>query len=87
MKLKPNDRFTLTEEAIENYGEQYRDKVFTVTHASNQYMSVKEFYSRNQPQGYHPGYDEGLVANGKRPGLYYAEGLNFSVYDWEVEIV
>lgn len=89
MKLKPNDKFLLSEEAIKNYGEQYRDKIFTVTHAANQYMPAKEFYHRNQPQGYHPGYDEGLiegliVAGHPRPGLYDADELTFSLYDWEV---
>lgn len=32
--LKIGDKFMLTEDAIDNYGEQYRDKIFTVSHVA-----------------------------------------------------
>jgi hypothetical protein len=48
-KLKIGSKFTLTDNALENYGEKYRDQVFTVSHVAT---SVKD----------HPGYD--AVAGG-----------------------
>lgn len=32
--LKIGEKFTLTNDAVENYGEEYRDKVFTVSHVA-----------------------------------------------------
>lgn len=76
--MKKGDRFKLTEDAIENYGEVYRDRVFVVTHAA---------FGQGLREGQHPGYDEGL-----RPqGLYdfkdaeSGEISSFSVYDCEVK--
>lgn len=60
----------MTENALENYGEQYRGKTFKVTHIA-----------RNR--GEHPGYDEG--AGGALYDLSL-DGKNFpnSLYDWEL---
>lgn len=43
--MKQGDTFKMTEEALDNYGEEYRDKIFTVSHVA----TSKED---------HPGYDE-----------------------------
>jgi hypothetical protein len=43
-------------------------------------MPAKEFYDKGNPEGFHPGYDEGVTGQ----GLYDLKGLNFSLYDWEV---
>ena len=45
--MKIGDKFTLTSDAVENYGSEYANKVFTVSHIA---------YDKSQ----HPGYDEGL---------------------------
>jgi hypothetical protein len=71
----------LSNEAIENYGEEYKGKEFVVEHVATKYMPATEFFRRNSPDGYHPGYDES--ANGKP--LYDLVGLEFSLYYWEVE--
>lgn len=78
--MQKGDQFKLTDEAIENYGEQYRDQVFTVSHVADKYMPSDEFYKKGMPEGYHPGYDSGLEGE----NLYDAEELEFSVYDYEV---
>lgn len=70
----------MTRSAIENYGEKYAGKTFTVTHRANKYMPAAQFYAKGQPEGYHPGYDE--EAGGF---LYDLEGLNMSLYGWELE--
>lgn len=77
-KLKVGDSFTLTPDAVENYGEKFSGKTFTVSHVATKYMPAAEFYAKGKPQGYHPGYDPSGGA------LYDAHGLAFSVYDWEV---
>lgn len=78
-KLRVGDQFRLSPEALENYGEKYEGKTFTVSHVSTAYMPAKEFYEKGKPNGFHPGYD--TAAGG---ALYDAQGLTFSVYDWEV---
>ena len=78
--MKIGDKFELTEDALENYGAEYKDKVFTVSHVATAYMPAKEFYAKGSPNGFHPGYDNGV----KGQSLYDSEELNFSVYDWEV---
>lgn len=45
--LKVGDKITLTDEAIENYGEEYQNKEFTIEHIA---------FSKND----HIGYDNGL---------------------------
>lgn len=82
-------RVKMNEVALENYGEQYRDVIFEVTHIATKYMPAKEFFEKNRPNGYHPGYDESM--NGSR--LYdlkrvdTGENLGFSLYNWELKHV
>ena len=68
------DTFKLSNDALDNYGEQYRDKVFTV-------KGVYDHYNKSpwgsDPTG-HPGFDESAGS-----ALYGSE-LNFDVYEWEM---
>ena len=82
--MEIGDKFKLTENAIENYGEQYRDITFEITSWADHYVASKD-YCKNPgayPHG-HPGYD----GSGK---LYDSKPLdtdlefNYSVYTWEV---
>jgi len=73
-------RVKMTDDALENYGEEYRDRAFTITHISTKYMPASEFFAKGQPAGYHPGYDESVAPQ----ALYDFEELQFSLYQWEV---
>lgn len=80
MSYRVGKQLVMTEEALENYGEQYRDVPLTVSHVAYGYMPAEEFYRLGKPEGYHPGYDG--VGNGP---LYDFEELQFSLYSWEVK--
>jgi len=73
-------RVRMSEDAIQNYGEKYRDMSFVVTHVATKYMPAKEFFASGNPQNYHPGFDESSDC-----ALYDLNGLNMSLYDWELE--
>lgn len=79
----------MTNEALENYGENYRGVKLIITHCANKYMPSKQFFAQGRPEGYHPGYDEGVSPM----GLYDLkiketdEDLPFSLYDWELRTV
>lgn len=45
--MRKGDHFFLTDDAVDNYGEKYRDKIFTVSNVA-----------RNSKE--HRGYDEGM---------------------------
>lgn len=81
--LKIGNKVKMTKDALDNYGEEYRDKTFTIEHVSTRYMPANEFFSSGKPSGFHPGYDE--AAKG-RP-LYDLEELEFSLYWWEVKSI
>lgn len=68
MNYSIEDKVVMTEDALQNYGEEYRDKVFTIIHAAD---------NKND----HPGYDDGVYPM----GLYDLDGLEYSLYDWELE--
>lgn len=79
--MTTGDKFKLTSDALENYGEQYRDKVFTVRSWANKCVPAKEYFA--SPASYphaHPGYDNGVSPQ----RLYEADGFPGAVYDWEV---
>lgn len=78
--LRVGRKVKMSSEALDNYGQKYADQVFTIEAVSTKYMPATEFFSRGRPDGYHPGYDK--AANG-RP-LYDLEGLDFSLYWWEI---
>ena len=78
--------FKMTENALENYGEEWRGVVLVPTHKATKYMPAKEFYARNRPNGYHPDYDEGIspmpLYDLKRKDT--GEDLPFSLYAYEL---
>jgi hypothetical protein len=78
--------FTMTDEAIKNYGEEWRGVKLEVTHKATQYMPAQKFYALGRPDGYHPGYDEGVsptpLFDLKRVDT--GEDLQFSLYRWEL---
>jgi hypothetical protein len=63
-------KFYLTPDAVENYGEEYRNRVFTV---------AEWFDHRGRDQHGHPGFDEAAGSC-----LYGIEELSFSLYEWEM---
>jgi len=72
---KIGDKFTLSPDAVENYGSKYAGKVFTVD-------AVYDHYNHspwgNDPTG-SPGFDASAGS-----ALYGSE-LNFDLYEWEME--
>lgn len=74
------DRFRLSSNALDNYGSQYADRVFTVRSWADHYGKPADCCGDNprDPHG-HPGFDE---AAGR--AIYDSE-LPFSVYEWEME--
>lgn len=74
--MRKNQKVVMTNEAIENYGEQWRDVVLVITHVVHSKAD-------------HPGYDEGVSPQGlydlKREDN--DEELNMSLYDWELKKV
>ena len=77
----------MTNDAINNYGEQWRGVALVITHSANKYMPAKEFFANGKPDGYHPGYDDSI----KGEKLYdlkradTSEALNMSLYAYEVQ--
>ena len=67
------DKVKMTENALENYGEENRDTVFTILYVAS---------NRNE----HPGYDEG-VSPQKLYDLETPAGAHYpnSLYDYELE--
>jgi hypothetical protein len=78
-KHRIGSKVTMTEGALQNYGDKYRGKTFTVSHVATKYMPAERFYAEGRPAGFHPGFDEGAGC-----ALYDLNGLNFSLYEWEV---
>lgn len=69
------DKFTMSAAALDNYGEGYCDKVFTVRARYDHYAPVSKM--ANDRTG-HPGFD---AAGGK---FLYGSELNFDLYEWEM---
>ena len=76
MTYRIGDRFKLTSDAVDNYGEDYAGKVFTVRAVYTHYVPAANMAS--DPTG-HPGFD-----GGSGP-LYGSNELDFDVYGWEME--
>lgn len=67
------DKFTLTDDALENYGERWRGVVFTVTHVATSRAG-------------HPGYDAGMKGAALYDAdADNGASWNNSVYDYEIE--
>ena len=68
-------KFRMSKDALENYGEEYTGKVFTVRARYDHYVPAAKM--ENDPTG-HPGFD----SNGGR--FLYSSELPFDLYDWEM---
>lgn len=72
--MKNGTKVKMTSEAIENYGEKWRDVELVITHVA-------------QSEAEHPGYDMGVYPQRlydlKRTDT--DESLGMSLYDWELE--
>lgn len=81
-------KFKMTQDALDNYGNEYQDVILEVVHTSTKYMPSKEFYAKGMPQGYHPGFDNAGMPNIKLYDLKRCDNgemLNFSLYNWELK--
>ena len=78
--FRVGSRVVMSEDALANYGRQYEGRVFRVSHVATKYMPAEEFFARGRPSGYHPGFNEG-----SGDALYDLDGLNSSLYGWELE--
>lgn len=71
--MRKGTKVTMTQDAIENYGEKWDGVVLVITHVAH-----------NKSE--HPGYDEGVSPQGlydlKRQDTN--EDLPMSLYDWEL---
>lgn len=64
------DEFILSENALENYGEKFRGKIFV----------VREWFDHVGTDTHgHLGFDTGASSC-----LYEADGMGFAVYEWEI---
>lgn len=81
--MRVGDKFKLNTYALDNYGEEFRDQIFTVTYVADHYVPSAEYYNPTSPRykeaGGHPGYDEGV-----EPQYLYGSDFQSDVYDWEV---
>jgi hypothetical protein len=74
-QYKVGAKFKLTEDAVENYGEQYRDKVFSVSKWFDHYTPI---HYAADAHG-HPGFDTSAGSP-----LYEANDLHFALYEQEM---
>lgn len=81
-----NTIIRLNDMALDNYGEQWRDVRFRITHIANKSMPASEFYAKGMPEGYHPGYDNAIPGEPLYDVERIGEGepFNCSIYGWEV---
>jgi hypothetical protein len=85
-RFRVGSRVVMSPDALANYGDRWQGIVFKVTHVSTAYMPSGEFFSRGQPQGYHPGFDpEGGSALYDLAIEATGEQMDNSFYDWELE--
>ena len=83
---KVGDIVTMTGDALDNYGDKWADVALRITSKATKYMPAEEFFAKGKPDGFHPGYDEGV---GSEPLfdleiVETGEQLGFSLYQWEV---
>lgn len=84
-RFRVGDRVKMSPDALENYGEDYRDYVFTVVHVATKYMPSQEFFAKGAPQGYHPGFDPEGGSAIYDLNFDNGQSLPHSLYDWELE--
>lgn len=80
-RFKVGSRVTVTPDALENYGTVHKGKKFTVSGVSTFYCPADVHYSAGHSKNCsgHPGFDDVGSA------LYDLEGLEYSLYDWELQ--
>ena len=78
-RYRVGSKVRMTADALDNYGQEYAGKKFTISHVATEYMPSAQFFAQGKPEGCHPGYDE---ASGD--ALYDFDELEFSLYEWEV---
>jgi hypothetical protein len=79
--FRKGQKVKFSEEALENYGEEYRGKVYKIIQWYDHYV-LPQFMMQDEHG--HPGFD----GAGCPPGtiyLYHLGDLNFDLYDWELE--
>ena len=74
-RYEVGSKFKLSKDALDNYGEGYRDQVFTVRVVYTHKCTVAQM--KSDPTG-HPGFDPCSV------GPLYGSELNFDLYGWEM---
>lgn len=86
-KLQKGDRFKLNEEALDNYGESYRNKIFEVEQWFDRRAPIFSSKTGGIPRHSHPGYDEEAFPQRlyEFKDLETGEDIGFAVYDWEIE--
>lgn len=80
--------YIMTSSALENYGEHWAGVRLVSTHKATRYMPAKDFYAKGQPEGFHPGFDEGAgcaLYDLKREDT--GAPLPMSLYAWELSEV
>jgi hypothetical protein len=78
--FRRGQKVKLSPEALENYGEEYRDKVYKIEQWYDHQVSSQHYYFHADEHG-HPGYD-GDATTGK---LYHLAGFPSDLYDLELE--
>jgi hypothetical protein len=69
------DKFTMSENALENYGQKYAGQVFTVRQWYDHYVPASQM--QGDTHG-HPGFDSSADS------AIYGSELNFDLYEWEM---
>ena len=89
-RLDVGQLFTLTQDALEVYGEEYKDVVFEIVEWYDSYLPGYSKNWDNHPHS-HPGYDEeaayidGCIYDVKIEGE--ADTFGNSLYRWEMNVI
>ena len=74
----------MSDDAVENYGEKWRDRELTIEEISSKYMPATEFFAKGRPSGYHPGFDASTGCALYELADASGERLPMALYDWEL---
>ena len=50
--MRKNQTCKMTDEALENYGQEWVEVELIVTHVAHSYMPAKQFFAMGKPEGY-----------------------------------
>ena len=53
--MRIGQEFKLKDEALDNYGEDFRDQVFTVKYVADHYVPAKDYFDPRSPRYQEPG--------------------------------